>query len=516
MSASHAASFQVVRADGTRLRVLGILVFVTAACVGTPRLLSAQTPDPSTTARYRVDVSPSANGPPDLQVQVRLPPATSEISFPGPSVGTDPGEWNDEWVDALNARDGADRPVPLRLLGPGRWSLEADPDGEITVSYAVNLDLALTSWPAGNEHAAYWEDHALYAVGEALFATSDAAEEARVTFSLPEGWRASTPWMAQSRESATFVVATEEDLLDNAVVLGTHAAVSHEVNGFRYELALIGRAAGVREEALPLARKLVETYAELFGGAPPGAYLQAMFVSDAEDGEAYRSSSGFRTSLVPDERNLLLWGNQLAHELFHRWIASDAAIAAETYAHGQWLSEGLAEYYANLTLLRTGAIDLDAWLSKLEKHVGLYLFYRSASAFQSSLKEAGTDKRRERLAVYNGGWTAAFCLDVQARREGTAATGLDAFLRGLWEEFGSTGRTYTFDDLPRVYRESTGVDADEVFARYIAGTETFPLERCLRDAALEAGIKGYAAEVWAWPLNEPTAAQSRVLEGLTR
>jgi predicted metalloprotease with PDZ domain len=258
----------------------------------------------------------------------------------------------------------------------------------------------------------------------------------------------------------------------------------------------------------------VDEYLRLFGGAPKGAYLQALFVSDAEDGEAYRSSSGFRTSVVPGPHNLILWGNQLAHELFHRWIANHGAIAPVSQDDSQWFSEGLSEYYANLALVRVGSIDLEQWIAKAEKHLGLYLYYRSSPAFETSLRAAGAHKGRERLAVYNGGWSAAFCLDVLARRMTGGERGLDDLLAAMWRDFGATGQPYAFDDLPRLFRTATGVDAAHLFAQSIAGTETLPVEECLRDAGFTAGIKGYAAEIWVWPADELTDSQARVRRGL--
>lgn len=464
---------------------------------------------------YQVDVTMAeSTGPPNIHVTARFPSGVTMVSFPGPSVGIEPAEWLDRWVGELSVHDSADAPVELRPADPGSWTIDGEYDGSLVVSYSVDPAFALASWPAGNEHAAYWEDDALYLVGEALFATPDVAGPTGVVFSLPDGWHVSTPWRRHGTNPSSFVVESSDDLLDNALVLGRHASIDQRLRGFRYELALMGRAADVRDAASRLAGAVLEAYVANFDGAPDGAYLQAMFVSDAEDGEAFRASSGFRTSLVPDEGNILLWGNQLAHELFHRWLASDAAIAAMDYGDGQWLSEGLAEYYANLTLLRVGMISSEEWQRKLEKHVGLYLYYRASPAFNGSLRAAGANKTRERLAVYNGGWTAAFCLDVHTRRATEGRVGLDAFLRGLWTAFGTTGRTYAFEQLPRVYRESTGVDATDIFTRFIDGTEVLPVKECLQNAGLEAGIKGYAGEIWVWPVKEPTSLQRAVWSGL--
>jgi hypothetical protein len=54
----------------------------------------------------------------------------------------------------------------------------------------------------------------------------------------------------------------------------------------------------------------------------------------------------------------------------------------------------------------------------MEKVLGLYLYFNWSPAFDgTSLKQAGSKPGRYRLGIYDGGWAAAFCLDVMIRDE---------------------------------------------------------------------------------------------------
>mgnify|MGYP001579263051 FL=1 len=79
--------------------------------------------------------------------------------------------------------------------------------------------------PTRGHEDPFFDGDALYLVTKALFIAGDAPGERRVTFDLPEGWKATTPWPRASGDSWTFLVADRTDLLRNSFVVGRHVEI---------------------------------------------------------------------------------------------------------------------------------------------------------------------------------------------------------------------------------------------------------------------------------------------------
>jgi Peptidase family M1 domain len=149
----------------------------------------------------------------------------------------------------------------------------------------------------------------------------------------------------------------------------------------------------------------------------------------------------------------------IAHELAHQWWGQ--AVGWKNY-HEQWLSEGLAQYFAALYAGKSrGEATFDAilgrfreWSFKDSDQGPIYLGYR--------VGHIKGDSRVFRAVVYD---KSAAVLHMLRRLVGD-----DAFFRGL-RRFYSTWRFKKAgsDDLRRAMEEESGMVLDRFFERWIYG-----------------------------------------------
>jgi len=386
------------------------------------------------------------------------------------------------------------------------WRLPPGLRGPISLDYRVTLEFADVPWPAGNEQAAARFADALYVVGRALFIETDLPGSRQVTFEVPPGWRVSAPWRPRDTAGLIFEASDGTDLTRNGLVIGTHASVRVSAGSLALELALPGEARAAAGLVEPALRRVARGYLELFPDTPPSPYLMTFFRAHVEDGEAFTRSAAFTTADSITAEGLIIWGNFLAHELFHFWNGQRIRGAAPRSAW-RWVAEGFTEYYANVTLAREAVIAQELFLKKAERHLGNYLYFMTAPAFpRISLAEAGVNTGANRFGVYDGGWAVAFCLDGLIRERSGDRASLDDFMRALWRRFRSGEGDYTVASLDALADELAGASLGGFLTRYTTGLERLPVRGCLERVGLTGAFKGYAAEAFLAPGVDATPA----------
>jgi len=426
-----------------------------------------------------------------------------------------PNGWA-SFVKNLRVTDGTGKVVNYESKPNGAWQLSAVLNGSsVRLSYQVDLSFTKTRWIYGNEQAGVYQDGALYIVTKALFIFSDDSSDYRVNFNLPADWKISTPWHTNSADGRSFVAEDKNDLINNSVVLGKHTEYVFKDGNFTFSLALLGRTKVAKNLIAPTLQKTLHSYIQMFDKTPPTKYLMTVFYAEEADSEAFAKSAAFTEHDTLTKDNLIGWGNTVAHEFFHSW--NGHAIKGDDYASSQWFSEGFTEYYANLALVRQRLIDDELFIKKMENNLGLYLYFNASPAFDgATLKGAGANKGRYRLGVYDGGWSAAFCLDVIIRDETKGKKNLDDMMRLMYERFGLTSKKFRYDDLIAVASEIAGRDMRDFFKKFVEGKEQLPVLDCLKRSGFEGYTQFYDGEIYIKKSSGATAEQSAIQRGLLR
>lgn len=456
---------------------------------------------PTDTATYRVYVSATDPLHPHIAADVTLADGRLLVGRGG---GIDHLEnaWA-TFIEDLSVRDPSGRELEVSSNGPEGWTVAEDYSGHVQLSYTANLEFTTSRWPPGNEQAGLWNGTELYVVTKALFVRTSSSSPAIVSFDLPAGWSASTPWDPVPGHTATFRTVADNRLIENTVVVGPHPPLIVEAGRFTLVLALVGLDPSSAELVSSTLGVVAEHVGRLFDETPPSRYMMTLLYPLPDDGEGFETSAAFATATRPREDNKMLWGNNLAHELYHVWIGGYIAGTDETF---EWFDEGFTDYYADLTLVQEGLIESTDFMRKMEKVMARYGYFVWTSVFpRVSLAEASRNKGRNRFAVYDGGWSAAFCLDVRIRKSTDDRRSLDDLMRLLYDRFAKTHSRFTILQLAAAVRETTGDDLDDFFNRHVLADVPLPLEDCLQDVGLEGAFQQYAAELWLSqdPLADP-------------
>jgi predicted metalloprotease with PDZ domain len=482
--------------------LMATLPFALIACAS----LNAQTPPQCAEGKagaYSVTIDSATRDFADIDAVLSVPDGKLRMST-GASDHL-PEHWA-TFVQNLRIADLRGRALPFVHDTVAGWKVTS-PAKCVRLRYRVDLRHSHQQWPPGNEQGAFAADSTLYTVTKALFIYAPVEGERLLRIKAPAAWRISAPWVGGR---TGYAVPTLESLVDNSIVLGYQQVFDVATDSFTISVALVGsitRDSALMRTALDAP---LRSYLELFHTRLAGRYLVTVFYGDEDDGESFDQSAAFRTPGPLTVEGKVLWANTFAHELFHYWNGSE--ISGADYAQSQWFSEGFTEYFANRALARSHVIPVADFLKLAAFHLGHYEYFRSAPAFDSvSVLNSGARKTTYRFGVYDGGWAIALWLDDLIRSETHDTKSLDDLMRGLHQNFGLTGRKYSYSDIVAAASDVAGRSLDKEFSKYVAGEEILPLAEILRHVGLIKYSRPYAAEFYlvADPAADPAALERR-------
>jgi predicted metalloprotease with PDZ domain len=191
-----------------------------------------------------------------------------------------------------------------------------------------------------------------------------------------------------------------------------------------------------------------------------------------------------------------------SHEYFHTWnvkrikpaVFAPYDLQAENYTSLLWLFEGFTSYYDDLMLVRSGLIDVDAYLKMLAKTVNGVL--RGSGRTKQSVAESSFDAwvkyyRQDEnapnaiVSYYAKGSLVALGLDLTIRAGTGGKKSLDDVMRALWQRYGRDffsargGRGLEESDVLALFEEVSGLRLASFFRRYVHGTDDVPMETLL-------------------------------------
>jgi predicted metalloprotease with PDZ domain len=403
-------------------------------------------------------------------------------------------------VEGMRVTNAAGKSVALQSLGDGDYAVQGG--RRLHLAYTVRLEHDRHPWPAGMDEVGYRTDEGVMLTGAALFfADGDVpfAAPIRVTFELPAGWKANTPWT--SVDARTFDIASRRELTSNVLFLGTAQASTFEAGGVSLTLVLGKRYVPAQARFETLLRKQLESYLALFGGPPRAKRYLIVINEDASgDGGAFASSFSQFIQGDADARNEVIWGYVMAHELLHFW---NGLTLVPADAREEWFKEGATDYLAIATLARNGLIDEPLLFKRLENVPRRALIARHPQGLHMTVREAGKDKQPNRQLVYGGGSLAALALDVELRKRSGDRVGLPDLLREMMREFAAPGRPYTLDDIARIAQSLTGSDFRPFLAQAVESSADFDIRPAF--SALGLRMDSFVEEMYV--SREPTAGE---------
>lgn len=373
-------------------------------------------------------------------------------------------------VSDLRVTDPRGGVLSSEAIGDKGWLVRDAHDGRVVLDYLVDYRvLADSGWPAPLE-AAFSDGAMLFTVGRPLFIGTLAARTTRLRFVLPAGRFVSGPWLREHESSGAFVLGGLDQLANNALVIGEQPTSRIEAGRFSLELALFGSWSQKREAVRRLLEAHLETFTRLLRFDEADAYLAAFMDGSGLGGEAFVNS--YAVSADP-AAPMATWGRLIGHEIFHYW--NGHRIRGADYTSSQWFQEGMAEYYAIISMARNGFFTPAETLGELSRHL------RAHRQFGASLAASGNRKNRP---FYGSATMVAFALDLTIRDATQGRRSLDDLMREMWRSFGSTNRPYTQADVLGVATAIAAVDLGEFFRSHVEGDVPLPMHALLPLAGL--------------------------------
>ncbi|HEY6222185.1 MAG TPA: hypothetical protein VIW26_00230 [Gemmatimonadales bacterium] len=335
-----------------------------------------------------------------------------------------------------------------------------------------------------------------------LYQAGHLERPAQVRFTLPAGWDVMT---ALARSGDAYTAADYHQLADAETFVGHFTRDSISVDGKWIRIAF-----WPSEDYTPAAsRNLKEgigrqaaTQNKLMGGAPYDVYTlffniiheplqwaggleHAASQYDILPTEMYANASGMLGSFM---RPLT------AHEFFHLWNVKRMRPAemwpydyrAEQYTPLLWWSEGVTDYYGDLTDLRSGLWADSQWLASTQSNVDQVEqipepWSEEDGSIATWINEVYDNSSQ---MYYPKGSLTGLLLDVSIRDATDDKHSLDDVTRNLYTRFYKQGKGFRTADLLALLTETGMPDVNGFYQHYVNGRDPLPYEQILPKAGI--------------------------------
>ncbi|TMC62086.1 MAG: PDZ domain-containing protein, partial [Chloroflexi bacterium] len=182
-----------------------------------------------------------------------------------------------------------------------------------------------------------------------------------------------------------------------------------------------------------------------------------------------------------------------AHEIFHAWNVKrlrPADMVPYRYDRTEptvwlWVSEGITDYYADLTMLRGGIVGADTFLSVTAGKMASVAQAPPTALEDASLSTWIHPVDGTEYIYYPKGSLAGFMLDIMIRDASDNRRSLDDVMRELYRTTYKAGRGFTGADWWRtVSKAANGRSFSDFAAKYVDGREPYPWAEVLPLAGL--------------------------------
>src|SRR5438067_179295 len=328
---------------------------------------------------------------------------------------------------------------------------------------------------------------------------------AEVRFALPAGWQVATALGGGGSGSGPYTAANYHELADAQTFVGKYSLDSLQVDGKWIRVAVWPADAystGVQRNMRADLEKIARTENALLGGPPYDRYTvffnvirepvnfgggleHAASQFDIMPQGAFADAAGTFADLMAP---------LMAHEYFHLFNVKRIRPAemwpydyhAEQFTPLLWWSEGVTDYYADLTNLRSGL-----WTREQFPDNAAQDMQQVESAPEPWSEEDGSVATwihevfvNSSQLYYPKGALTGMLLDVALRDATDNRKSLDDVTRALYTRFYQRHKGFTTTDLLGLLREVGMPDVDGFYQRYINGREALPYDSVFARAGI--------------------------------
>nr|MDQ3081703.1 PDZ domain-containing protein [Gemmatimonadota bacterium] len=375
-------------------------------------------------------------------------------------------------------------------IDPDTWRIRVGRPGEVSVRFeytADSLDNAM-SWSKPDFTFFNGTNIFLYPEGSAGDFPST------VTVTTTSGWRVATgltPAGSSAPNTFSYTASSYHELVDMPTFVGRFDIDSTTIVGktFRFASYPVGSiTSATRANVFEQMGKVIPAQAMVFGEVPWDTYT---LLQVADESFPLGAAAGLEHSnshldiISPAVLGNPILASLYAHEVFHVWNVKNmrpAEMVPYRYDRMQpttllWISEGITDYYADLTQLRGRTITP-------------YTFFATTTAKIESIEQRPpTALEDASLSVwihpvdgtndlyYDKGSVVGLLIDILIRDASDNRGSLDTVMRDLYTSTYKKGEGFTDADWWAAVSKAAGGKSFADFAkRYIDGRAVFPYD----------------------------------------
>jgi len=336
-----------------------------------------------------------------------------------------------------------------------------------------------------------------------MFEEGQWARPAEVRFRLPTGWQVTTALKGPA--NGVYRAGDYHELADAMTFLGRYSLDSLQADGKWIRIAVwpaTDYTPAVARNLRNGVAKMAPVQNRIMGDAPYDVYTVFFNVIHGPidfGGGLEHSSSQY--DIMPALAFADPSGNLgdfmyplLSHEFFHLWNVKRIRPAemwpydyhAEQYTALLWWSEGVTDYYADVTNLRSGLWSADQFLANTVSNIN-----QVEDAPEPWSAEDGSEATwihevyvNSSQLYYPKGSLLGFLLDISIRDATDNAHNLDEVMRALYTRYYRQNKGFLTADLLSELRTAGMPEVETFYRRYIDGRDSLPYEAVFAKAGL--------------------------------
>lgn len=394
------------------------------------------------------------------------------------------------WVSSFTPTAGG-KPLHWDKVDYDTWRIRTGGARQLTVGFDFQADSMDNAMAWSQKDFAFFNgtNVLLYPEGRSL------DFPAAITVHTESDWRIVTGM--HGSPATGFAEKNYHDLVDMPFFVGEFDLDSNMVNGLKVRLASYpaGKLAGEARAAFwGQYQKLFAPETAVIGETPYDSYTTLMVFSDSFGGGSALEHQNSHLGIYTPQGIGQMWLTSVtAHEMFHAINVKrmrPADMFPYRYDVAQpttwlWVSEGITDYYADLALLRSGAVDSAGFLEATTGKISNVMDAPPVALEDASLSTWIHPTDGTGYLYYPKGSLAGFMLDILIRDASDNHHSLDHAMREVYQTTYKRGRGFgSAEWWGAVSRAAGGKKFDGFNDNYVDGREPFPWDSILPLAGL--------------------------------
>jgi len=452
------------------------------------------------TVRYEVSVTKG-----EFHVAAEFPAGGKDtllVSLPAWSPGNYEIQNYARFVHGFRAKNANGQPLYWDRFDKDTWRVATGRSDRVTVEFdysSETIDLSI---------ARVAPDFAQF-LGTNLFlfeeGQSGEARPAEVRFRLPAGWQVTTALKGPTGGGGFYRAGDYHELADAMTFVGRYSLDSLQADGKWIRIAVWPAADYTPAVARNLRNgiaKMAPVQNRIMGDAPYDVYTVFFNVIHGPiDFGGGLEHSASQYDIMPalafaDPSGTLgdFMYPLLSHEFFHLWNVKRIRPAemwpydyhGEQYSPLLWWSEGVTDYYADLTNLRSGLWTPDQFLGNAVTNIKQVEDTPEPWSVEDGSEATWIHEVyiNSSQLYYPKGSLLGFLLDISIRDATDNAHNLDQVMRALYTRYYRQNKGFHTADLLSELRTAGMPDVDTFYRRYVDGRDSLPYETVFAKAGL--------------------------------